>query len=283
MNPLHQPVATLVGIGGQTANRLQKLGLYIIHDLLFHLPLRYEDRTRVYPINAIKPGMTVLICGKIELVDILPRGRKGLLCRISDGTGFISLKFFHFTANQHNQLKPGTTISCFAEVRYGFSGLEMVHPEYKVIANPGDCLTQTTLTPVYPLTEGLSQNVIRKAVKQALELCQQQPELLTDWIPEPILKQYHYPALSEAILTLHTPNQSLAIEALQNGSVPALKRLAFEELLAHYLSLRKTRHKTKAWLAPSLLPFSPTYKTAKKHFINALPFTLTSAQQLVIT
>ena len=283
MNPLHQPVATLVGIGGQTANRLQKLGLYIIHDLLFHLPLRYEDRTRVYPINAIKPGMTVLICGKIELVDILPRGRKGLLCRISDGTGFISLKFFHFTANQHNQLKPGTTISCFAEVRYGFSGLEMVHPEYKVIANPGDCLTQTTLTPVYPLTEGLSQNVIRKAVKQALELCQQQPELLTDWIPEPILKQYHYPALSEAILTLHTPNQSLAIEALQNGSVPALKRLAFEELLAHYLSLRKTRHKTKAWLAPSLLPFSPTYKTAKKHFINALPFTLTSAQQRVIT
>ncbi|MCK9396610.1 MAG: ATP-dependent DNA helicase RecG [Methylobacter sp.] len=280
-NALSQPIGILTGIGAQTANRLQKLGLCVIQDLIFHLPLRYEDRTRVYPIGSLKPGMTALISGKVEFTDILPRGRKSLVCRISDGTGFISLKFFHFTANQHNALKPGTMISCFAEVRYGFAGLEMVHPDYKVIANPDECITQTRLTPVYPLTEGLSQNVIRKAVKQALELCSREPELLTDWIPESILKQYRYPTLADAISTLHAPDESVSIEALQNGSVPALKRLAFEELLAHYLVLRITRNKTKAWQAPSFSA-GAAGRIATEHFIGSLPFRLTGAQQRVI-
>ncbi|PPK73506.1 ATP-dependent DNA helicase RecG [Methylobacter tundripaludum] len=280
-NPLNQPVGILTGIGAQTVNRLQKLGLCVIQDLLFHLPLRYEDRTRVYAIGSLKPGMTALISGKVEFIDVLPRGRKSLVCRISDGTGFINLKFFHFTASQHNALQPGTAISCFAEVRYGFAGLEMVHPEYKVIANPDDCITQTRLTPVYPLTEGLSQNVIRKAVKQALDLCNREPELLTDWIPESILKRYRYPSLADAIQTLHAPDESVSVEALQNGSVPALKRLAFEELLAHYLVLRATRNKTKAWQAPSF-SVGTTGKIATEHFIRSLPFKLTGAQQRVI-
>jgi len=225
--------------------------------------------------------MSVLISGKVEFTDILPRGRKSLICRISDGTGFISLKFFHFSASQHNALKPGTSISCFAEVRYGFAGLEMVHPEYKVIANPDDCITESRLTPVYPLTEGLGQNVIRKAVRQALDLCRQDPELLTDWIPESILKQYHYPSLADAIQTLHAPDESVSIEALQNGSVPALKRLAFEELLTHFLILRTTRNKTKAWQAPSF-SVGAAGKTATDHFLRSLPFKLTGAQQRVI-
>ncbi len=280
-NALNQPVGILTGIGAQTANRLQKLGLCTLQDLIFHLPLRYEDRTRVYPICSLKPGMSVLISGKVEFTDILPRGRKSLICRISDGTGFISLKFFHFSASQHNALKPGTSISCFAEVRYGFAGLEMVHPEYKVIANPDDCITESRLTPVYPLTEGLGQNVIRKAVRQALDLCRQDPELLTDWIPESILKQYHYPSLADAIQTLHAPDESVSIEALQNGSVPALKRLAFEELLTHFLILRTTRNKTKAWQAPSF-SVGAAGKTATDHFLRSLPFKLTGAQQRVI-
>ncbi|TAN69331.1 MAG: ATP-dependent DNA helicase RecG [Methylobacter sp.] len=281
-NPLNQPIGILHGIGAQTANRLQKLGLWVIQDLIFHLPLRYEDRTRVYRIGSLKAGMTVLISGKVEFIDVVPRGRKSLVCRISDGTGFINLRFFHFTANQHNALKPGTTLVCFAEARYGFAGLEMVHPEYKVIANPDDYVMETRLTPVYPLTEGLSQNMLRKAVKQALELCVQTPELLTDWLPESILKQYHYPALSDAIQTLHAPDESVSTLALQNGNVPALKRLAFEELLAHYLALRITRNKTKAWQAPSFSSAEPTGKIATEHFIRALPFKLTGAQQRVI-
>ena len=170
-------------------------------------------------------------------------------------------------------------VSCFAEVRYGFAGLEMIHPEYKIINSQDDGITETRLTPVYPLTEGLTQNVIRKAVKQVLDLCDQDPKLLTDWIPPSILKQHHYPALKDAIQTLHAPNESVSTLALQNGSVPALKRLAFEELLAHYLKLRVTRNKTKAWLAPS---FPDGDNIATGHFLRSLSFKLTGAQQRVI-
>lgn len=279
MNYLELSVATLTGIGAQTANRLEKLGIRTVQDLIFHLPLRYEDRTRVYPIGSLTAGMTVLVCGQVEFTDILPRGRKSLICRIGDGTGFISLKFFHFTANQHNALKPGTWLSCFAEVRHGYAELEMVHPEYAVIANPDAYVTETRLTPVYPLTEGLSQGVIRKAVKQALNLCSKEAQLLTDWIPESILKQCRYPSLADAIQTLHAPDESVTIEALQNGSVPALKRLAFEELLAHHLSLRSVKNKTKAWLAPS---FDDSSEITLQHFLQRLPFKLTGAQQRVM-
>ncbi len=275
---LHQSVASLAGIGGQTAQRLEKLGIRTIQDLIFHLPHRYEDRTRVYPIGSLMPGMTVLICGRVEFTDILPRGRKSLISRISDGTGFISLKFFHFSASQHNALQPGTLISCFAEVRHGFAGFEMVHPEYKTISSPDSCVTETCLTPVYPLTEGLRQATLRKAIKQALSICVLENQLLPDWIPESILKRYHYPSLLEAIRTLHAPDESISMTALQNGSVPALKRLAFEELLAHHLSLRQSRNKTKVWQAPRL----PGNPVTSEHFIRILPFSLTRAQQRVM-
>ena len=282
MNYLNQSVGKLPGIGAQTVNRLEKIGIRVIQDLIFHLPLRYEDRTRIYPIGSLMAGMTVLICGRVEFIDILPRGRKSLICRISDDTGFISLKFFHFSANQHNTLKPGTLISCFAEVRHGFAGLEMVHPDYQVISNPEAHVTETRLTPVYPLTEGLSQTTLRKAVKHALSLCDREPRLLVDWIPESILKKYHYPSLAEAIQTLHAPDESVSIEALQSGSVPALKRLAFEELLAHHLSLRTARNKTKAWQAPVFASASVSDKIIAEQFLSVLPFKLTGAQQRVI-
>jgi len=278
VNYLNQPVSTLTGIGAQTVSRLEKLGIRIIQDLVFHLPLRYEDRTRIYPIGSLTVGMTALICGRVEFIDILPRGRKSLICRISDDTGFISLKFFHFSASQHNALKPGTFVSCFAEVRHGFAGLEMVHPDYQVISNPDAYVTESRLTPVYPLTEGLSQTTLRKAVKHALSLCNNEPRLLVDWIPESILKQYHYPSLAEAIQILHAPDESVSIEALQNGSIPALKRLAFEELLAHYLSLRTTKNKAKVWQAPAFTGD----KAAAEQFLRSLPFILTGAQQRVI-
>jgi len=274
MNILNQPIEILTGISTQTASRLQKLGLCRIQDLIFHLPLRYEDRTCVSPINSLRPGMTALISGKVEFIDVSAKGRRSLICQISDGTGFINLKFFHFTTNQHTVLKPGILISCFAEVRYGYTGLEMIHPEYKLIVDSGDCIAESRLTPVYPLTEGLSQNVIRNTVKQALNLCNREPELLTDWIPESLLKQYHFPSLAQAISTLHAPDGACSRET-------ALQRLAFEELLAHYLALRINRNKAKIWLAPC---FSETEagKLATEHFLCSLPFKLTGAQQRVI-
>ena len=281
MSYLNQSVAKLSGVGAQTLSRLEKLGIRVIRDLIFHLPLRYEDRTRIHPIGRLVAGMTVLICGRVEFIDILPRARKSLICRISDETGFITLKFFHFSANQHNALRPGTLISCFAEVRYGFGGLEMIHPDYQVITNSDTEVTHTCLTPVYPLTEGLSQAILRKVVKQALSFWRDEPELLIDWIPASILKKYAYPSLAEAIKTLHAPDDLVSISALQSGNVPALKRLAFEELLAHHLSLRINRDKIKAWQSPVFKTDSG--KEIVEQFLSSLPFKLTGAQQRVIT
>lgn len=278
MNQLNVSVTQLTGIGAQTAQRLEKLGIRVIQDLVFHLPIRYEDRTRVAPIGSLMAGMTALILGRVEFIDILPRGRKGLVCRISDDTGSISLKFFHFNAHQHNSLKPGTLISCFAEVRHSYAGLEMTHPDYQILFNPETPITETRLTPVYPLTEGLSQTTIRKAVKQALTLCENQAELLIDWIPETILKKQAYPSLADAIQTLHAPDESVTLTALENGTVPALKRLAFEELLTHQLSMQKAKNKAKAWRAPSFYGDD----AANALFLNNLPFKLTGAQQRVI-
>jgi ATP-dependent DNA helicase RecG len=275
---LRQSVSTLTGIGIRTAANLEKLGIRIIQDLLFHLPTRYEDKTRIYPIARLSAGMTAFISGKVEFIDVLPRGRKSLICRISDDTGFIDLRFFHFTARQHNTLTPGTTISCFGEVRYGYAGLEMVHPEYSVISNADAVITESHLTPVYPVTDGLNQNSVRKAVKQALAMCNDDTKALREWLPDAVLKQYHYPSLEEAVKTLHAPDAKITIEALQNGSVPALKRLAFEELLAQHLSLKLAKHKARAWQAPT---FS-TDPSLTKPFIASLPFKLTEAQLRVM-
>jgi ATP-dependent DNA helicase RecG len=275
---LRQAVTTLIGIGGRTAANLEKLGIRTIQDLLFHLPIRYEDRTRLYPIAKLSVGGTALISGKVEFIDVPARGRKSLICRISDSTSFIDLRFFHFTARQHNTLKPGTLLSCFGEVRYGYSGLEMVHPEYVIVANPGTAITESQLTPVYPLTEGLNQNAVRKAAKQALTLCETDMQALRDWLPEAVLKQYAYPSLAEAVKTLHAPDATVTIEALQNGSVPALKRLAFEELLTHHLSLKLAKHKAKAWQAPNFA----SEPSLVKAFLNSLPFQLTQAQLKVM-
>ena len=272
----NQSVAHLTGVGSHTVSRLHKLGIRQIQDLILHLPLRYEDRTQVYAIGALTVGMTALVCGKVELVDILQKGRKSLMCRISDGTGFIYLKFFHYSAMQHNSLKVGTWLNCFAEVRQGYASLEMVHPEYRVLAEPETYIPENCLTPVYPLTEGLSQTTIRKLVKQALD----KAELLEDFIPQSILQRYQYPSLLEAIHTLHAPDESVSVQDLQNGTLPALKRLAFEELISHYLSLKQVKQQTKIWQAPVFA--SQQLATSKAHFLQALPFTLTNAQQRVM-
>jgi ATP-dependent DNA helicase RecG len=275
---LKQPVTTLSGIGGRTATNLEKLGIKTIQDLLFHLPIRYEDKTRILPIVSLSTGMTALIRGTVDFIDVLPRGRKSLICRISDGTGFIDLRFFHFTARQHNTLTPGTMLSCFGEIRYGYAGLEMIHPEHRIISDLDKVITESHLTPVYPLTEGLSQSAIRKAVKQALIMCDADSQVLIDWLSDDILGQFRYPSIAEAIKTLHAPDTTITLEALQNGSGLSLKRLAFEELLTHHLSLKLSKYKAKVWEAPCFSGDS----SVTSSFIDSLPFTLTEAQLRVI-
>jgi ATP-dependent DNA helicase RecG len=275
---LTQSVAVLSGIGGQTAKRLQKIGINKIQDLLFHLPSRYEDRTKIYPLGALTSGMSVVVCGRIDFTDVLMQGRGSLVCRISDGTGFITLRFFHFSARQRMALQVGEVISCFAEVRHGYAGLEMIHPEYKLLASPDACATETCLTPVYPLTEGLRQATLRKAIKQAVTICATNRNALPDWLPEAELQALQYPNLFDAIQTLHAPGESISAEDLKTGKLPALKRLAFEEFLAHHLSLLQSRNQSQALHAPLF----KRDQNAINSFVNALPFTLTAAQQRVI-
>lgn len=275
--PAQLPVTQLTGIGSQTAARLQKLGIQTVQDLLFHLPQRYQDRTRIYPISSLLPGMNVLVCGSVEYTDLSQRGRNSVICRISDDSGLLALRFFHFSVQQIQQLKPGVMLSCFGEIRQGFNGLEMIHPEYRVL-HAGDDPTDDTLTPVYPLTEGLGQSTLRKAIKQAMALCLANNNALSDWLPDSILKQHNYPSLDEALQTLHNPPANLSSEALADGEQPALKRLAFEELLAHHLALLLGKQHYKTWQAPSFT----VNPIIKQRFLAELPFQLTNAQLRVI-
>ncbi|MCK5354582.1 MAG: DEAD/DEAH box helicase, partial [Methyloprofundus sp.] len=275
---LDHPVVSLNGIGAQTAVRLEKLEIRRIRDLIFHLPIRYEDRTHIQSINGLSVGSTALVCARVVSAEILNRTRRSLICQITDETGYLSLRFFHFSGSQYNNLSAGTLLSCFGEIKEGYSGYEMIHPEYKVIQDINQCITDDTLTAVYPLTEGLRQASIRKAVIQALTVYNADPEALPDLLPDSLLKRFHYPSLTEALNTLHSPTPGTSVAALLINPNPALKRLAFEEFIAHQLSQLKNKSIDKHWQAPVLTSTSEQ----RQVFLNSLPFTLTGAQQRVI-
>ncbi|BCG64468.1 MAG: ATP-dependent DNA helicase RecG [Methyloprofundus sp.] len=275
---LNQAVVSLKGIGGQTVIRLEKLEIRRIRDLIFHLPIRYEDRTHIQAINKLSPESTALVCARVVSSSILNRGRRMLVCQISDETGYLSLRFFHFSASQHNNLSAGTLISCFGEVKGGYSGYEMIHPEYKIIQNINDCITNDTLSAIYPLTDGLRQASIRKAIQQALTLYNDDPESLPDLLPARLLQHFHYPSLNAALNSLHTPLPGVSVAALFNTPNPALKRLAFEEFIAHQLSQLHNKSKEKHWQAPVLTCTSEQ----TEQFLQGLSFSLTKAQQRVI-
>lgn len=269
----HQSVCSLIDITPRVSAKLEKLGIQTIHDLIFYLPYRYENRTTITPIIALKEGEKALVCGTIEFTDVLIRPRRNLVCRISDKTGSFNLKFFKF--NRLSNLNKGSLVSCFGEVRYNSyqRSLEMIHPEYKIITDTTN-ITQSHLTPVYQLTKGLQQKTLRKAVQQALAIALQQPYNFKDYLPEQILKLYNYPSLKDALCTLHAP------KAKQNNKqLYALKRLAFEELLAHHLTLLKNKLTLKKWKAPIFT----IDKTQQDKFIASLPFQLTTEQQRVIS
>ena len=278
IEPSRLSVQTLAGIGAHSASRLEKLGVKTLQDLLFHLPLRYQDRSRILPIAQLQPGIPALVCGKIDFIDTnQQRGRPSLICRISDASGALSLRFFHFSAQQTQQLKPGTLIGCFGELRYGYHGMEMVHPEYKLVQS-AEQLTEATLTPVYPLTEGLSQTTLRKVIRQALTICLAEENPLLECLPTEILLRFHFPSLKQALQTLHLPSADFSTQALNDGSLPAVQRLAFEEFIAHHLALLQGKQAYKNWQAPIF----NIDNECKQAFIERLPFQLTQAQQRVI-
>jgi len=258
------------------AERLERLGLHSVEDLLFHLPYKYQDRTRVVAIGSLQPGAEVVIEGEIEACDIKFGKRRSLLCRLSDGSGSIMLRFFHFSAKQKQALERGVRLRCYGEARRGPVMLEMVHPEYRQLGDDMIATQEEHLTPVYPATDGVAQKTLRQLAGQALKLLQQGD--VNDFLPPELLAKQGLPSLQQALFEVHQPLPDTPVFELVEGETPARQRLVLEELLAHHLSLRQLRHKAQQDAAPILKPKG----MLRKKILAALPFALTGAQQRVI-
>uniref|UniRef100_UPI002B47FF1E ATP-dependent DNA helicase RecG n=1 Tax=Aeromonas caviae TaxID=648 RepID=UPI002B47FF1E len=265
---------SLKGVGSKMLEKLERLGLATVQDLLFHLPLRYEDRTQVWPIGDLPPGLHGAVEGEIQDTQLVMGRRRMLVCRISDGTGSLTLRFFNFTAAQKNSLAQGRLIRCFGETRPGKYGLEMAHPEYKLLGEEQAGQTEEALTPVYPTTEGLRQLTLRSLTDQALAQ-------LDLYGVEELLPAGLYPQqidLAAALKLLHRPPPSVALALLESGQHPAQQRLVLEELLAHNLSVLKVRAQAQNQLARALKPAPKLVE----QLLGALPFTPTGAQSRVV-
>ncbi len=272
-----KPVTALRGVGHGLAGRLHALGVETTQDLLFLLPLRYEDRTRVALLGELRPGQRAAVEGEVLLTEIVFRGRRQMLCRIGDGSGFLTLRFFYFTAQQHDGLARGIRVRCFGEARRGPNGLEMVHPEYRRVGPQSVNVDEEHLTPIYPLTEGITQGRLRQLVGLALD--QTTASDLTDWLPPSILADSHLPTLREAVQYVHRPPADAPVDLLLEWRHPAQRRLAFEELLAHQLSLKLLRQRIQR---------DPGWPLAsdgalKAKLLSALPFQTTPAQRRVLS
>ncbi|MDK1288750.1 ATP-dependent DNA helicase RecG [Pseudoalteromonas umbrosa] len=275
-NLANYPITDLKGVGPKAAEKLAKLGIASVQDMLFHLPLRYEDRAKTYSIATLMPHMHVSVEGEIEQANITFGKRRMLVCQINDGTGRLTLRFFNFSAAQKNAMQPGKIMRCFGEARRGRVGLEMAHPEYSIKDTLQDNnAADDTLTPVYPTTEGLKQLSIRAIAEQAVKLLQKYD--IEDHLPAQF--RPNQLSLKDALLLLHSPAHDVDLSQLELGQHPAQQRLAFEELLAQNLSLLKLRKKSQAVKAIALAPSNPL----ETEFLAQLSFKPTNAQSRVVS
>ncbi|MEL0082360.1 MAG: ATP-dependent DNA helicase RecG [Gammaproteobacteria bacterium] len=273
--PLHQtPVTALKGVSEKMAEKLARLNIFNLQDLLFHLPLRYEDRTRITPVGALQPGVSAQVRVTVELADVTFRRRRSLLVRVADSSGSMTLRFFHFSRNQQRQFTPGQQLICFGEPRRGANSLEFVHPEYRLSGSEPPALSDR-LTPIYPATEGIQQRTLRKLTDQVLT--QHLPQV-DELLPPAVLADRHLPPLPQALSTLHRPTAEDSLSELVDGQHPARQRLALEELLAYHLSLLQRRRQRSTEQALTIGP-----SQWQKQFLQDLPFTPTQAQNRVIS
>lgn len=266
----------LQGAGPKIVEKLAKLGIEQPVDLLFHLPRGYQDRTRIHLINGLRPGQEVMIEGEIVDAKVINARQRMLICTIADKTGVITCRFFHFRQQQYVQMRNGVKMRCFGEVRYGRNGFEMTHPEYRILQDDITPPLSDRLTPVYPITEGITQPRIRHFIEQGL--ANFDTSQLAELLPEPLRQPLKLPALLDAIRFIHQPPPTETPQALIDGLHPMQQRLAFEELLAHRLSLIKRRQQSQ--VTPALALTDKT--TLQAQLTQILPFTLTHPQQRVI-
>ena len=276
----YQSVEVLKGVGPSVAAKLEKLGIFRVQDLLFHLPLRYEDRTRVVPIGSLRHGQHAVIEGIIERAEVRYGGKRrsgrSLLCHVADGTGSVLLRFFYFNATQQANLVKGVRLRCYGEARNGFHQVEMVHPEYRRLFDQQAAIVEEAMTPVYAKTEGVHQTLLRNLVDQALQRLGD--ERLQEYVPAAVLEQHDFPGLQQAIQLLHHPPPETSLALLEQCRHPAQQRMIFEELLAHQLSLVKLRQRVQKQQVERLILGTKQ----REGFERTLKFDLTSAQQKVI-
>lgn len=274
------PVASLRGVGPKTTELLASLNIRTLQDLLFHLPLRYEDRTRLTSLGALRHGDQTTIEGFIEFTNINYGRRRSLHCCIGDGTGSLILRFYHFNSRQYQQLmKRGLRLRCFGTARQNYqSRLEMVHPEYRVVDATIPIPTEENLTAVYPTTKGLPQAKLRDLLSQALNYLKK-PDVLEELFSESLRQEFNLPTLIASLLYVHSPPSNAPLKLLKAGRHPAQQRLIIEELVAQQIELLKLRSRAKMYLAPVL-----NLEAEKENKLRqALPFKLTAAQERVIS
>ena len=264
-------LATIKAFSKPLLANLAKLGVVTIQDLLLHLPLRYIDETRITSIRDLRQGESSQCEGAIVHNEVSYKPRKALIARLEDASGQLTLRFLHFYPSQISALKVGTKIRAYGEVRHGFFGFEMVHPNCKSVGESTE--VAETLTPVYPTTAGLTQPTLRKAIALAIKQNQ-----MAETLPAGIYKDCQLPSYADSIYALHNPAPDASLNALENKSTPEWRRLAFDELLAQQLSMRKHYMKRRGLNAPAIQPSSTLVKQMLRH----LAFSLTNAQQKVI-
>lgn len=267
------PLSTLTGVGASQASKLAKIGLHTLQDLLLHLPLRYEDRTRLSQIGDLQPGLPATVEGTILNCQVTFAGRRMLTCQISDGSGIVTLRFFNFNAGMKNSMAIGKHMCVYGEAKRGKYGAEIIHPEYRIQGEAHTPELEETLTPVYPTTEGIRQATLRKLTDQALDILS--TCAIAELLP-PELSQGMM-SLPEALHILHRPPPQMQLSELESGQHPAQRRLILEELLAHNLSMLALRAGAQRYHAQPL----PPAPALTQQFLSQLPFQPTAAQRRV--
>ncbi|WMS86408.1 ATP-dependent DNA helicase RecG [Pleionea litopenaei] len=276
MNLSDYHISELNGVGPAVSEKLSRMGIETWQDLLFHLPLRYEDRTRVLPIAGLSQGQSAQVLVKVEHSGIRFGKRRTLICRVSDSSGSMDLRFFYFSKAQQNRLQPGQWLLCFGDVTYVSGVASMVHPEMTWVKDPSRPPLSDQLTPVYPVTDGVKQPLMRKLTDQVLAKLHH--DSLPELLPETIKHHFQMDDLAAALRFVHRPPRGTSLTQLIDGEHPARQRLAMEELLAFQLSMLRLRNKVvreDAW------PLAAA-KQLNQAMLQQLPFSLTGAQVRVI-
>ncbi|TQV73945.1 ATP-dependent DNA helicase RecG [Aliikangiella marina] len=269
-------VDVLKGVGPKIQEKLARLSIFNLEDLLFHLPTRYQDRSRIHPIGSLLHGQTAQICGVIESANILFGKRRSLVCKISDESGSLDIRLFYFSMAQKKQFVAGQYIQCFGQVSHFGRNFGMIHPEMTFLKDNPQPKLEEGLKAIYPTTEGLQQRTLHSIMAQALNYLSRNQ--VTELLPNSWLEKLKFPPLKDALLTLHHPPLEVSLDALENGEHPLIKRLAFEELVAQHIALQRIKSNTRSHKAISIAPATEI----RDRFEKDLPFSLTSAQQRVI-